>query len=984
MRWRLTPVLCLTVVSLSTLVASYRRFGSHRPLAFPHFPHVDDTRVVSSSDFTATIDKVLDDDDAAAIEMTHMRVRSEISMRYARTAIICNVYNPRRKPQEASFNLLLPETAFISGFTMTLGKETYEAYVKEKEVAKKIYSDAVSQGVAAAHIATKARDSNHFTIKFNVEGRSNATYRLRYEEFLTRRNGVYNHAINLHPGTCVPKMDVVIHIKESQKITALRVPELRSGNEIDATEKDAQYAKAIIKRGRNEREATISFSPDLEEQTRLSEIYAEKSKQSSDPESLNIGFDSTEQVNDSEGLLGQFVVQYDVQRPKKGEILVNDGYFVHFFAPSSMTPLSKHVVFVLDTSGSMLGSKIEQLQKAMNSILSDLRPTDCFNVVEFNSNVKVHDLKDAEISSPPNTYSFNLNSPVDIVPPALATPENIDLARITVSRLSANGGTNIYKALHVALNVIHNKESYKNQENPTNITSVERNKGTDKNKNVTEPLIIFLTDGEPTVEEFDTDRIVSSVSGKNSDRTPIYTLAFGDSADRYFLRKLALRNDGFMRHIYEASDAALQLHDFYRQVSSPLLSNVQFQYPRRQIKEESLSRHQFRTINDGSEVAVVGRVADGVQEITPQVLGLRAESDGRGRKPYEVNSKVTVTQDKDEYLPLERLWAYMTIKQLLDKSYAEDKSQIDSKDSPEKKALAIALKYSFVTPLTSLVVVRLNKTEVDDVVDAETVDDPKFLPYRKVRHSKLQSLTYSGTSTGDGLTVSSIEGPVLFVQSNRRLTGGAASGVGSSYGGGFSGTHSGHHFGIAHHGGKYGQYGGYGHNSGSGTNQNSGAYSGAQGYGAYETSTDGYGGWGNAYASSRPSLPFSTATTTITSTTTASADLRTVYHLEGYEWALANINASEDALEWNDERGSQVTLKLSKDSNLPQNFRADYQCKRDEPTQSPEVRCVYLTRCFAARNYTLIEYQYNYCYVNDGYLYYAGACCPINEIDKIP
>lgn len=57
----------------------------------------------------------------------------------------------------------------------------------------------------------------------------------------------------------------------------------------------------------------------------------------------------------------------------------------------------------------------------------------------------------------------------------------------------------------------------------------------------------------------------------------------GKDADQAFLRKLSLRNAGFMRHIYEAADAALQLRDFYRQISSPLLDDVTFVYPPDQV-----------------------------------------------------------------------------------------------------------------------------------------------------------------------------------------------------------------------------------------------------------------------------------------------------------------------------------------------------------------------------------------------------------------
>ena len=66
-----------------------------------------------------------------------------------------------------------------------------------------------------------------------------------------------------------------------------------------------------------------------------------------------------------------------------------DGYFVHFFAPSSLKALPKHVVFVLDTSGSMAGTRLEQTKQAMESILDQLRPEDVFSVVEFSSDAKV-------------------------------------------------------------------------------------------------------------------------------------------------------------------------------------------------------------------------------------------------------------------------------------------------------------------------------------------------------------------------------------------------------------------------------------------------------------------------------------------------------------------------------------------------------------------------------------------------------------------
>lgn len=72
---------------------------------------------------------------------------------------------------------------------------------------------------------------------------------------------------------------------------------------------------------------------------------------------------------------------------------MDNGFFVHFFAPADLPPLPKQVVFVLDTSGSMEGIRITQLKEAMKSILSELKNNDIFNIVEFNGISKVWNIE---------------------------------------------------------------------------------------------------------------------------------------------------------------------------------------------------------------------------------------------------------------------------------------------------------------------------------------------------------------------------------------------------------------------------------------------------------------------------------------------------------------------------------------------------------------------------------------------------------------
>ena len=103
------------------------------------------------------------------------------------------------------------------------------------------------------------------------------------------------------------------------------------------------------------------------------------------------------------------------------------------------------------------------------------------------------------------------------------------------------------------------------------------------NEQKPEPMIIFLTDGLPNVRVSDPETIVKDVTQQNTKNSSIFSLALGNDADMKFLKKLSLRNSGFARKIYEASDTALQLTDFYREVSSPLLANVTFKYAPEQV-----------------------------------------------------------------------------------------------------------------------------------------------------------------------------------------------------------------------------------------------------------------------------------------------------------------------------------------------------------------------------------------------------------------
>lgn len=140
-----------------------------------------------------------------------MNIQTNVSNRFAKTRITSKVKNFAKQAQEATFSVVLPEQAYITGFIMEIDGKQYEAYIKEKEEAKKTYDEAVRSGFSAGHVAVSARDSNRFTVSVNIEPQSKAIFYLTYEELLQRRNQQYEIVLNIHPGQPVKNLNVEVN-----------------------------------------------------------------------------------------------------------------------------------------------------------------------------------------------------------------------------------------------------------------------------------------------------------------------------------------------------------------------------------------------------------------------------------------------------------------------------------------------------------------------------------------------------------------------------------------------------------------------------------------------------------------------------------------------------------------------------------------------------------------------------------------------------
>lgn len=711
--------------------------------------------------------------------ITQFHVRSDVQFRYAKTVAESYVKNPNAAAAEVAFELVLPDTAFVSNFSMLIDEVEYVAKVDEKKEAQKTYDREVAAGNNAGIVNQDTRDANLIRVSVNIAAHGKVRFRLTYEELLERRLGRYDQVIHVNPGQIVDDFRIDVFINESLPLSFVNVPELKT--DPNAITSSLKNPNAIIEMDEeDDTKAHVTYKPNL----KLQKL-----------------------VNEEKGVSGQFIVQYDVDRKNQnGEVQVLDGYFVHYFAPDSLETLPKHVVFVLDVSGSMYGTKLQQTKDAMVTVIDDMTEQDYFNIITFSDEVYHWKPENEKLKEEPHTMTYQGND--EIKSEALSH----------VLSLETVGGTNINDGMLEALRLV---------------TAVRRSEAIPANA---KSMIIFLTDGQATTGVTSGEEIRTNIADENSmTKVPIYGLAFGNGADFNLMKRLSQENGAFARKIFEASDAAIQLEDFYLQIAGPKLQNVKIEYVGEAIKNETFTKTTLDTFNEGNELVIAGQIdenaIDGVEVIItgeakdgpvvrrlsicpmprplPRPLPIEVEPFHRckccGDDPparcqrlreqipcdnaqfqamcSNLNKEVSREAEEqvaavDEVVPLrptlpifpghdcipfprpreptseaqnfvERLWAFKTVNELLKKSDEEEKDaeaeneddeavedesasvedkvveaeDVVSVEPPKKsskhKALDLSLGYNFVTPLTSLVVTKPKKM---DTVEGE--DDP--------------------------------------------------------------------------------------------------------------------------------------------------------------------------------------------------------------------------------------------------------------------
>jgi Ca-activated chloride channel family protein len=320
-----------------------------------------------------------------------------------------------------------------------------------------------------------------------------------------------------------------------------------------------------------------------------------------------------------------------------------DGYFMLLLSPSpgdTAAALARDVTFVVDVSGSMSGPKLEQARAALRQALGTLGARDRFRLIAFSSTVR-------EFRS-------------GLTP---ASRDALDAAGQFVDGLSAEGGTNIAGALDAALN------------GPRDSSRLS--------------IVVFVTDGLPSVGEFAPDRIADR-AGDRLAGARIFTIGLGHDVNTYLLDRLATLGRGTVEYVPPEGNVEAAVGAVTAKLRYPALVNLRVADAPVQLTE--LAPGALPDLFAGEELVVFGRYhGHGTGDLV-----LTGERNGR-RERFAVRADFPEAGAAADYVP--RLWASRRIGELSRQIRLEG-------GSPDlvNRVRELGLRYGILTDYTSYLV----------------------------------------------------------------------------------------------------------------------------------------------------------------------------------------------------------------------------------------------------------------------------------------
>lgn len=541
----------------------------------------------------------------APLEVSYVKANARINDQVAVTTVDQEFFNPNSARLEGTFVFPIPKGAHVNKFTMEIDGKEVEAELLSADKARRIYEDIVRKLKDPALLEYAGRDVFKVRI-FPIEPNSRKRIRLSYTQLLKSDDGLVSYVLPLSTekfsAKPIKNISVKVELETKRPLKSIYSP---------------SHAVEVKRHGANSATARYEAS-DVQPDADFALYFA--------PEKDELG------VN---------LLTYRAS----GE----DGHFLLLASPGmdvrEKQVIPKDVAFVLDTSGSMAGKKLEQAKKALLFCVENLNDNDRFEIIRFSTEVEPLFDKLVEAKS-----------------------QNRSKAEEFIKQLKPIGGTAIDDALKQALAL---------------------RKGLEDRPFV----VVFLTDGRPTIGTTDEDEIVAGVKRRGDGRTRVFCFGIGTDVNTHLLDRIAEDTRAFSQYVLPEEDIEVKVSSFFSKIKEPVLANPSLKFTG-EIRATKLYPSPLPDLFKGEQLVLVGRYS-GKGDSAVVVEG---SVNGAAKKfTYEV--KFPEESSESDFIP--RLWATRRVGYLLDeiRLHGENAELRD-------EVTELARRYGIVTPYTAYLILE--------------------------------------------------------------------------------------------------------------------------------------------------------------------------------------------------------------------------------------------------------------------------------------
>ena len=539
------------------------------------------------------------------LRVTDHLVDVEIHDQVALTSITQTFHNDTNRRLEATYIFPLPENADLTNFQMSFNGKMVEGEVLPADKARQIYESIVRRTKDPGLIEFIGRRLLQMRV-FPIEPGSDTTIKMRYQQINRPISGMSGYHYPLRTRKTAGQAYGLVRFAVNLRTTA-PLKNIWSPSHAVEIVRDGEYAAKI---------AYEASGGSLEDDFLL--LY--------DTDASDLGLSLV------------------AHKPEKDK----PGHFVLMLTPKQLWPKQSYqpqdVVFVIDTSGSMSGEKIEQARRSLQFCIEQLDDRDRFSIVRFSTGF---DVLFEELQS--------------------ATKENLAKAHAFIESFEARGGTNIADTLQ---HVVGMRPTAKDDQSARPF------------------VVVFLTDGKGNRGP---DEILAMLKNTNRQGMRIFPFGVGHDVNTILLDRLANEYTGRPTYVQPGENLELVLGDFFSVISQPVLTNLRLTLPGVGVTEQFPAT--LGDLYNGQQLIIAGKFSTAVTG----PVKLTAMREGK-QVEYSWPRAAFVNTAEAEYVP--NVWAGRKIAYLIDQIRAHGESQ-----EMIGEILQLSQKYGIQTPYSSWLIV---------------------------------------------------------------------------------------------------------------------------------------------------------------------------------------------------------------------------------------------------------------------------------------